>query len=128
MVTAGNYSGRVINCGTDHMGRWCYQYLACKDNRNLEEISAYQPCQQQIRYQTRVKTITVTAQQQRMLEMENRYINTRKAFNFDLDKSFEAIYNKGDGVLLIGYFNKCINNRNGGIRKLQHANKLQDLM
>ena len=28
-------SGRVIDRETDIMGRWSYQFLACKDNRHL---------------------------------------------------------------------------------------------
>ena len=128
IMTTGNYSGRVTDRGTDMMGRWSYQYLACKNNQYLVVISAYQPCKQEIKESGRIKTLTVTAQQQSMLDINNRYIKPQKAFIQDLNQLIKSIHDVGNGVLLVGDFNDCLNDKNSGMLKVQQINKLRDVM
>ena len=110
------------------MGRWSYQYLSCKDNRYLVVISAYQPCKQEIKESGLIKTLTVTAQQHSILDLDNRYITPRKAFIHDLNQFIQSIHDEGNGVLLIGDFNDCLNDKNSGVLKLQQNNNLRDVM
>ena len=56
------------------MGQWSYQFLACKDNRYLVVILVYQPCKQDIQEKVWIEIITVTAQQQSILDLDKRYI------------------------------------------------------
>ena len=67
-------SGRVTDRKTDMIGRWSYQFPAYKDNRHLVVVLAYQPCKQDIQEKVWIKTITVTAQQQSILDLDKRYI------------------------------------------------------
>lgn len=42
ILTNGKASGRVVDAGTDDLGRWTYQTLTCKGTRKITVISAYQ--------------------------------------------------------------------------------------
>ena len=48
IVTQGNCKGRVIKSGSNPLGRWTYQTLSGKDQRNITIVSAYQVCNQEI--------------------------------------------------------------------------------
>ena len=117
--TVGNYSGRVVDSGNDSLWRWCYQTLSCKNNRCIVIISAYQVCKQPIRTRNKIGTLTATAQQTSMLEMEHRQEKPRSAFITDLNKFIASIHAAGNGVLLIGDFNEVLYGPNSGMRKLQ---------
>ena len=67
MITAGNALGRVIKKGSDSLGRWTYQYFACKDSKCLVIITAYQPIKQSLIINGKIRSNTVTAQQTSML-------------------------------------------------------------
>lgn len=94
VVTAGTYSGQVVKSGADMLGCWCYQYLSCKNNRCLVVISAYQVCKQQIKTTNtinKIRSMTATAQQTQMLEIQERYIKPRIAFIADLDTFIQQV-------------------------------------
>ena len=108
ICTRGNTTGRVTRGGNDYLGRWSYQYLARKNNTCLVIISAYRVCKQTIRTNTKIKTLTVTAQQQSVLEAEKRYISPRKAFVLDLIEFISTLHEEKHSVLLIGDFNETL--------------------
>ena len=81
-------------------------------------ISAYQACEQQIRENNKVKSLTVTAQQTSMLILEDWNEQPRSAFIKDLEKIIQAIQDKGHGVLIVGNFNESLYKPNSGMMKI----------
>ena len=96
-----NSSGRVTAKGSDDMGRWTYQTLTCKGDKSLTMISAYQVCKQQLVNNSRVSTLTATAQQISALRQQGRDILPRKAFTQDLESFIAHEHGKGNGILFV---------------------------
>ncbi len=86
IIAQGNITGRVLETHSDDLGRWSSFTLSCKGDRNLTVISAYQPCDQPIQSQGRIRTLTVTVQQDRELRMQNRSLTPRQSFVYDLQQ------------------------------------------
>ena len=123
-----NNSGRVTAKGSDDMGRWTYQTLTCKGDKSLTMISAYQVCKQQLVNNSRVSTLTATAQQISALRQQGRDILPRKAFTQDLESFIAHEHGKGNGILLVGDFNEPLDTLHEGMTKLCSNTGLIDLM
>jgi exonuclease III len=124
----GVHYGRVIADGADPMGRWTFQTLSCKDNRNMTIICAYQVCDQRIVENGRIKTMTATAQQTSMLRQQNRNETPRAAFITDLQSLLRIEQAKGHGILLLGDFNEPLDVTYDGMTKLCSDFEFTDLM
>ena len=75
-----------------------------------------------------ISTLTVTAQQQSILSCKKQYVNPRKAFATDLDYFIKLYQQRGEGILLLGDFNKSLSDFNSSITKIQVNINLQDPM
>ena len=128
MITAGNASGRVIKKGSDSLGRWTYQYFACKDSKCLVIITAYQPCKQSLYSNGKIQSNTVTAQQTSMLLSNDDSRSPRKAFVEDLDQFVQLLKNEGNRVMIVGDFNEALYEQNSGIQRVMVNNNLCDVM
>ena len=127
ILTQSNRKGRVIDSGSDALGRWTYQTLSGKDNRHVSIISAYQVCEQSIVEDDRVKTLTATAQQTSILRVQGRDISPRAAFIHDL-KGFLLEQRKlKRGILLVGDFNEVLDVSYDGLTKLASDLELTDV-
>ena len=128
IITQGNAVGRVTLSGSDPMGRWSYQTLTCKDNRNLTIMSVYQVCEQAHTTNGSIKTLTATAQQTSMLRQQNRNLSPRKAFNKDLRLFLSDQKLQGNRILLSGDFNEVLDETFDGLTKLCADFGLVDLL
>ena len=115
IVTQGNYSGRIIQSGGDNLGRWTYHTLGVKAGRNITIISAYQLCEQEIVEDSRVRTLTGTAQQTSILRLQVRDETPRHAFIHDLRAFLQEQRTLKNGIFLIGDFNEVLDATYDGI-------------
>ena len=128
VVTQGNFKGRVIDSGCDALGRWTYQTLGGKANRNITIVSAYQVCDQDIVENSKVKTLTATAQQTRILRLQGHDETPRKAFVADLRKFLTKQRKLKNGIFLVGDFNEVLDVSYDGMTKLASDFELTDVM
>ena len=128
IATIGNASGRVIDQGNDHMGRWSYQKFGCKNQRTFYIISAYQVCTDHIIVNDKVKTLTATAQQTSILRKSGRDMKPRKAFVSDLKKIITELKKDGSGIMLAGDFNETLEISYDGMTKLVSDFNFKDIM
>ena len=128
IVTQGNFKGRVIKSGSDPLGRWTYQTLAGKAERNITIISAYQVCEQSIVEGLRVKTLTATAQQTSTLRQQGRNDSPRSAFITDLRAFLHEQRALKNGIFLVGDFKEILEISYDGLTKLASDFELTDVM
>ena len=105
IVTRGKSSSRVKETGTDNLGRWCYQVLDGKGDRDVLLVSIYQSCK------TSNKDGILTAHhQQKMLlgEMGRKDIDPRRNFKRDLTQFIKSHLkrNKHMVPMIIGDWNE----------------------
>jgi hypothetical protein len=127
LLSQGNVTGRFLEKGSDHMGRWTYQTFLCKSNRRLTIISAYQVCEQSIRVNSKVKTLTATAQQTSELRQQGRTVTPRQAFVKDLKQFIKTKTTGENGILILGDFNEALGITLDGMTKLISDLNLVDL-
>jgi hypothetical protein len=128
IMTQGNFKGRVIDSGSDALGRWTYQTLAGKANRNLTVVSAYQVCNQAVVDNSKVKTLTASAQQISILRIQGRDLSPRQAFIADLRKFMTEQRQKNNGIFIVGDFNELLDGTYDGITKLSSDFAMTDVM
>lgn len=132
VISQGSVSTRMSKSGVDELGRWSYQTYSGKNQRNLTVISSYQPCKQKIveevDRQAKVKTMTVTAQQVRMLRERGCTKDPRKAFVQDLKIFIEKQREQNHGILLVGNFNEYLSTTVEGMTKLVAELNFTDVM
>ena len=127
-LTMGNASGRVLETGSDPMGRWSYQTLSCKDGRNMTIISAYQVCEQAASNNGKKRTLTASAQQRSILRQQNRSLSPRKSFIMDMRAFLHAQCAQNNGIFLAGDFNEELDESYDGMTKLCSDFNLTDVM
>ncbi|KAL7569758.1 hypothetical protein ACA910_005702 [Epithemia clementina (nom. ined.)] len=137
-VAIGNSSGRVIDTGTDPLGRWSYLTFACKNHRKLTLISAYQVCLQPSSSSlsttstppipSRMPSLTAYAQQVSLLRQANRTCTPRQAFIEDLTALIAQLRMQDCGILLTGDFNEPLGTSPDGMTGLCADLHLTDLM
>ena len=129
ILTNGKASGQYVDSGTDNLGRWTFQTLTCKGAQKITLISAYQVCEQSIVTNSRIKTLTATAQQVSILRQQGRYDTTpREAFVKDLTKFIHKKREEGSGILLMGDFNEALDVTYDGMTKMCSKLGLEDIM
>jgi hypothetical protein len=104
-IAQGNIVSRIVNSGTDALGRYCYIELAGKQNCNVVIITAYQGCHQSYITNQTIKSLTAAAQQYSILQQHDRINTPRKAFIHDISAFVKTIHARNHGVLLMGDFN-----------------------
>jgi hypothetical protein len=81
-MSRGKITARLIKSGSDDMGRWTYQTLSGKRNRNVTIITAYQVCDKSVSQRGRY---AAAAQQESLLRQRGEANpNPRKQFRLDL--------------------------------------------
>jgi hypothetical protein len=128
LITHGKYSGRVVNHGTDPLGRWSYQTLSAKNNRRITFIIAYQTCQQLQQQQSTIQSLTAHAQQTSMLRQQGRTTTPRKAFHTDLKHLLTTLQSDHHEILLAGDFNETLSNNISGMTQICAEYNFTDLL
>ena len=109
IITFGGHAGRIKSSGTDALGRWSYQLLDGKGNKEILIMSIYQCCTNP----TNKVGIAAYHQQQTQLSMMNRQdTDPRKNFKRDILEFLKAQLNKeGKNTipLLFGDWNEVLN-------------------
>jgi hypothetical protein len=93
LLTFGKTAGQVKECGSDPLGRWTYQILDGKGNKEVLIMNVYQCC----RSPTNPTGITSYHQQTIMLsEMDKTDTNPRRNFRRDLIAFIKSKVNKAN--------------------------------
>ena len=124
-VTIGKTKGRIIETGTDQMGRWVYFTFSGKGNRVITMIGTYQVCQENART---AGPTTAIAQQYSLLVQEGR-LNPHRVRDHhakDLISFVKQHQAKGELVGVVGDFNDTIGEHNSGLTRLCSECNLQD--
>jgi exonuclease III len=127
-IAQGNIVSRIVNSGTDALGRWSYIELAGKQHRNVVIITAYQVCNQSYITNHTIKSLTAAAQQYSILQQHDRLETPREAFIHDVSVFVKTIHARNHGVLLVGDFNEHLKSEHTGMTGLAIDCNLTDLM
>ena len=116
-VTVGHLTGRVIETGSDPMGRWVYTKFNASGDRNVTVIGIYQPCDQNVKT---TGSTTATTKQHSMLQQEGRHNPHRVRHHFaqDLCKFVKDCKNNKELVVVGGDFNETLGDSMDGLTKL----------
>ena len=133
MGSQGSITARIIDQGSDSLGRWSFQLMNCKNNKKLLVVAAYQVCKQAITYtdndgNTTVRSYTASAQQSSMLLVQGRRESPREAFIMDLGEFIQRYQDQQCEILLLGDFNESMSDSGEGISALGSQCNLVDVM
>jgi hypothetical protein len=124
----GNTVSRVIETGTDDLGRWSFIKLSGKNGKVITFITIYQVCKKPTIASNR-DSCTAHSQQQSLLIQQNKSDpNPIKHFRQDLDRLLTACHNKQEQLVLFGDFNEVYGSDTSGISKLARKFELVDIM
>jgi len=130
MLANGSIMTRMIESGTDEMGRWSYQVFAGKLSRRVTVVTAYQVGGNSSIHSLQGKR-TARAQQASLLMQRNETeIDPRKHFCSDLKKFLQGHLSSGDNneAIVMGDFNEVFGNDTSGITALFTSLNFTDLM
>jgi hypothetical protein len=128
LAAQGNITGRIVNSGTDPIGRWAFVELAGKQHRNVVIIIAYQVCDQSFITNNTIKSLTASSQQSSILRQQDRTCTPQEAFISDLTSVIKSIQQRNHGVLLLGDFNEPLSLDHRGMTGLAIDCNLTDVM
>ena len=125
-VTIGHLSGRVVEMGTDEMGRWVYIRYSCSGEKKVTLIGVYQPCDQNVKT---VGPTTATAQQYSLLKQHNKYQpqKVRHHYSMDLVAFVKECQNNEELVCVGGDFNETLGDEDNGLTRLMNQCGLVDV-
>ena len=125
ILSSGAITARLIDKGTDYLGRWSYHTYCGKQGIKNTIISCYQIPDQKVRK----GRFTNFAQQQAYLLQQDRPCNNiRKLFYTELSAFITALQHKHHEILVLGDFNDDIIEVNSGMAQLLAKHHLHDLM
>ena len=133
MGSQGSITARIMDQGSDSLGRWSFQLMSCKNNKKLLVVAAYQVCKQTITYtdndgNTTVRSYTASAQQSSMLLVQGRRESPREAFIMDLKEFILRYQDQQCEILLLGDFNEPMSDSGEGMSALGSQCNLVDVM
>ena len=106
-MTRGNWSGRIINSGSEKMGRWTYVTLQGKKNRKLTIYTIYRACNQ--KHQEGTCTIYMQ-QEQELIKAGRKDTDPREAILADLTMQIQKDTQKDHDIIVIGDVNEDLYN------------------
>ena len=125
LLSSGPITSRMIDSGTDYLGRWSYQTYSGKKGIKNTIINCYQVPRQQ----PRKGRFTNSAQQEaHLLSLDRQCTNVRQLFYKELSEFLTTLQRKGHDVLLLGDFNDDLSEVNSGMARILSRHKLHDLM
>jgi hypothetical protein len=128
LVAQGKITGRVLDSGTDALGRWTFFVLSGKHLHHVTIISANQVCAQPTVDNGRIRTLTASALQTSMLLTQGRSVTPRQAFISDLSNFIRHQQQLGHGIILAGDFNEILHTSFEGMTRLATECGLTDIM
>ena len=103
--TIGNWLGRIIDSGSDKLGRWTYVTMTGKNNRKLTIYTLYQVCDQK----HHSGNCTIYLQQQNDLIQADRIkTEPREAILVDLTEHIQHKQKQGHNIIVIGDANEDV--------------------
>ena len=106
-MTRGNWPGRIIDSGTEKLGRWTYITLTGKNNRKLTIYTLYRVCDQK----HGSGDCTIYLQQQNDLIQANRIkTEPRESILEDLSAKNQQNQKQGHDIIVIGDANEDVYN------------------
>ena len=125
-VTMGHLRGRVLETGSDKLGRWVYTKFSGSGDSNITVIGVYQPCDQNVKS---AGATTATTQQYSLLEGEDRLDphRVRKHYAQDLLKFVKQCQQQKELVCVGGDFNETLGDDARGLTELCNTCGLVDV-
>ena len=116
-VTTGRLTGRILESGSDPMGRWVYTKFSASGANVVTVIGIYQPTAQRV---DTARPTTVTAQQFSLLKQESRSQphKVRKHYSQDLLKFVKGCKQNGELICIGGDLNETLGDDPDGLTKL----------
>ena len=123
IVARGNIRGRIMERGSDSLGRWTYLRIRGKQGRSLWVLTVYQVCKS-----SPTAGMTASAQQLSLLRQNGDTATPREAFKRDLMNFINDTINPDDETVIMGDFNEEIGADSEGIVRFMEEGGLADLM
>ncbi len=124
----GHTVSRVVETGTDDLGRWTYIKLSGKDGKVITFVTVYQICKKPSSSADK-DSCTAYSQQRSLLIQQNKSDpNPIKHFRQDLDRFLTVCHSKQELLVLFGDFNEVYGSDTAGISKLARKFELIDIM
>ena len=128
LLTQGNLTGRLINSGSDYMGRWSFTRFAGSRGKIVTVIIAYQVCNKPVITGRSKGSSTVAAQQASMLfSGTGSRVHPRAQFRTDLTQFLTTCQTDHESILLLGDFNESLGADASGMSKICSNLALTDL-
>jgi exonuclease III len=125
-ISSGDIVSRIIETGSDEMGRWTFQSFAGCNQQQVTVITAYQVCHKS---HTQRGRTTAAAQQESLVRQRNASDpNPRKHFRKDILVFLKQLQAKKHELLLIGDFNEALGEDENGMSKICSDIGLIDLV
>lgn len=126
VLSMGNVVARLIDTGSDEMGRWTYQSFAGSNDCTVTFVNAYQVCKKS---DTQKGRSTAAAQQESLLRQRGTSDpKPRKHFRKDLLAFLKTLAQAKHDILLLGDFNEELGEDEYGMSKICSEIGLIDLM
>ena len=123
MVARGNVRGRIMERGSDKLGRWTYMRIRGKQGKSLWVLTVYQVCKS-----SPTAGLTASAQQLSLLRQQGDKATPRDAFKRDLTKFITDTVGGDDEIVIMGDFNEEIGADSEGIVRIMEEGGLAEVM
>jgi hypothetical protein len=124
----GNSVSRVMEAGTDDLGRWSYIKMSGKDNKVITFITVYQVCKKHPAAVDRDSCTAYSQQQSLLIQQNKKNPSPIKHFRLDLERFLTTCTTKREQIVLFGDFNEVLGADSAGIAKLARTFNLVDVM
>eukprot|EP00980_Cylindrotheca_fusiformis_P016561 scaffold4965_cov87-Cylindrotheca_fusiformis.AAC.3 len=127
-VTTDEFVGRIVDKGSDHMGRWSYVKYAGKAGKIITVVTAYQVC---IRPTNAVGNTAFHQQVQQIATEAQQADSTiptpqpRLRFRMDLIRFLHELKRSGESIILMGDFNEDIGDSRSKLQRLFQDERLK---
>jgi hypothetical protein len=124
-IANGDIVGRITNQFSDPLGRWTTITMACRNNKLIHLITAYQVCPRP----THRTGTTAFHQQESLLRLQGLAdINPRRNFRIDIIKYMKSLETPDSAFILAGDFNEPLVLETSNTSKISQALSLVDVM
>lgn len=125
-ITVGHLAGRVLETGSDSMGRWVHTKFSASGEHNITVIGIYQPPDKSIKI---AGPTTATTQQYSLLDQAGRHNPHRVNHHYtnDLTAFVKRCQQNKELVIVGGDFNETLGDNNDGLTKLCSDCELIDI-
>ena len=122
-VARGNIRGRIMERGSDKLGRWTYVRIRGKQGKSLWVLTVYQVCKS-----SPTAGLTASAQQLSLVRQHGDKATPRDAFKRDLTKFVTDTIGADDEIVIMGDFNEEIGADSEGIVRIMEEGGLAEMM